>query len=136
MVLIVLDGTDIEGSIPQSYLSKLSGGDYEIFIVINKMDCIPEAISRERFKGWIASRIHELMPEISVVNLEAHKDNKHLALCSSKETIGLKKLVSSLKELKVSEQRKYIHTIGVTNVGKSSILNSLRVASKKCNSSP
>lgn len=58
-----------------------------------------------------------------------------MALVSSKETIGLKKLVTSLKELKVSEQKKYIHTIGVTNAGKSSLLNSLRVASKKCNRS-
>ena len=67
MILMVLDATDIEGSIPRDYLKKLSGGDYELFIAVNKVDCIPESVSREKFKGWIAARIKELMPEISVV---------------------------------------------------------------------
>lgn len=69
VVLIVLDATDIEGSIPSAYLGKLSSGDYEIFVAVNKVDCIPESISREKLKGWISSRIHSLMPEISVVRV-------------------------------------------------------------------
>jgi hypothetical protein len=64
---MVLDATDIEGSIPRPYIKKLIGGDYELFIAINKVDCIPETITRERFKGWVASRLKSLMPELSVV---------------------------------------------------------------------
>jgi ribosome biogenesis GTPase A len=45
----------------------------------------------------------------------------------------MKKLASSLKELNLPGSKKYIHTIGVTNVGKSSLLNTLRATTKHCN---
>lgn len=69
VVLMVLDATDIEGSIPQEYIPKLVTGDYELFIVINKVDCIPNTVSKERLKGWFSSRLRDLMPGISVVDL-------------------------------------------------------------------
>lgn len=129
---MVLDATDLEGSIPTPYIPKLTQGDYELFIAINKVDCIPNTISKEKLKGWFASRLRSLVPELTFVDSQTNQDGKHLALVSSKETIGLKKLVAELKQLKGSDKKKYIHTIGVTNSGKSSLLNSLRVASKKC----
>jgi ribosome biogenesis GTPase A len=69
VVLMVLDATDIEGSIPQEYIPKIATGDYELFIVINKVDCIPNTVSKERLKGWFSSRLRDLMPGINVVSL-------------------------------------------------------------------
>lgn len=67
VVLMVLDATDLEGSVPKEYIPKLATGDYELFIAINKIDCLPNTISKERMKGWFSGRIRELMPELSVV---------------------------------------------------------------------
>lgn len=60
------------------------------------------------------------------------EDNEHICITSSKAGAGLKTLVARLKKMGIAGEKKYIHVVGVTNVGKSSVLNALRVETKKC----
>ena len=46
--------------------------------------------------------------------------------------MGIGALASRLKELNAGQEKKYVHALGVTNAGKSSLLNCLREETKKC----
>lgn len=130
-MLLVLDATDLEGSLPWPYLEKLAQGSYHTVFAVNKIDCVPATVSREKLKGWVCKRLKALLPDLPVVG-SAEQDSADVCLVSSKEHLGIKALASRLKELNVGQEKKYVHALGVTNAGKSSLLNSLREETKKC----
>jgi ribosome biogenesis GTPase A len=127
----VLDATDLEGTLPWPYLEKLNQGLHHPVFVVNKIDCVPSTVSREKLKGWVGKRLKSLLPDLQLVG-SAEQDSSDICLVSSKAHLGIKALVSRLKALNVGEEKKYVHAVGVTNTGKSSLMNSLREETKKC----
>jgi len=67
LIILVLDATDLEGSIPQQYIEKLAQGGYDIYVVVNKIDCVPQTISKEKLKGWFNTRVFTLLKELNIV---------------------------------------------------------------------
>ena len=131
IVLLVLDASDLEGSLPWPYLEKLVQGSYLPVFAVNKIDCVPSTVSREKLKGWVVKRLKSLLPELQVVGC-GEQDSADVCLVSSKSRVGIGALASRLKELNAGQEKKYVHALGVTNAGKSSLLNCLREETKKC----
>ncbi len=74
-------------------------------LVINKADIIPKNINYEQLKNWLKNEF---------------KVNEDILFASSKKNIGLNKLNHLIEEMKEP-----IYFLGMTNVGKSSLLNEL-----------
>ena len=65
--MMVIDITDFEGTIPWKYIEKLKKGGHEVFVTVNKVDCVPATVSKEKLKGWVMKRLRTLVPDLQIV---------------------------------------------------------------------
>lgn len=66
---MVVDVSDLEGTVPVAYLDHLASGNYEVFFVANKVDTLPGTITKEKLKGWLSNRLRALLPGVEIVLL-------------------------------------------------------------------
>ncbi|AKI98036.1 GTPase [Kosmotoga pacifica] len=104
-VLYIIDIFDFEGTFRKEIVELLK--DHQVFYLVNKVDLIPEEITPMEIKRWVKDRFKV--------------QSTRIRLMSAKKRRGV---ASLLKFLKGKRSRKFL-TIGVTNVGKSSVLNAL-----------
>ncbi|WP_041082227.1 ribosome biogenesis GTPase YqeH [Thermotoga profunda] len=103
-IIWVLDITDFEGSYDPFLIDILR--NKEKIIVVNKIDLLPRAVSIQEIKDWVLKRL-----EIERI--------EEIFLTSTLRTYGIRKLASQLGNF-----RKVLF-VGVTNVGKSSLVRAL-----------
>jgi len=103
VVLWVIDIFDFEGTYREDIANLLEGKD--VVYVINKLDLLPRAVTVKEVKEWVKKRIKA-------------KDPERIRIVSAEKNYGLKSLVKLLARLTDKAL-----VIGVTNVGKSSLLN-------------
>jgi len=106
MVLWVIDITDFEGSYREDIKSLLK--NKKVIYVINKIDLLPKAVSYKELKDWLKKRIKTEHPE-------------DIRLVSSKTGFG----INSLKKHILSFDDNKALIIGISNTGKSSLVNRL-----------
>lgn len=109
LVVQVVDLFDFDGSWLRG-LSRLVGGN-PILLAVNKVDLLPQNINKNRLLNWIRKSASDYgLKPVDVV------------LLSAKKGFGIDQLVSSMDQYR---KRQDVYIVGVTNVGKSSLINSL-----------
>lgn len=106
----VFDIIDFEGSFDDEILDVLRETDS--IIVVNKLDLIPE----EKHPSEVANWIKERLAEEGIAPLD-------IAIVSSKNGYGIKGIIKKIKYFYPKGVKALI--LGVTNVGKSSIINKI-----------
>ncbi len=106
LILWVIDITDFEGTYREDIKEILSGK--KVVYVVTKVDLLPKATSKVELKEWLKKRLNA-------------KDPRNIRLVSSKKKFGL----NSLRKHILSFGYGKALVIGVTNVGKSSLVNEL-----------
>ena len=109
LIIHVIDIFDIEGSLLTS-LPRLLGQD-NIVVIANKVDLLPKSVNRSRLTHW-------LMQYIRSLGLKP----KQVILASGKQANGIEGLVEVINHF---IQDRDIYLVGITNVGKSTLLNRL-----------
>lgn len=104
VILWILDIFDFEGSYDEEILKLLK--NKKVVYGINKIDLIPKAVALKEIKEWLKKRLNT--------------DSEDIRLLSATKRFGLRSMVKYLRRLADKSL-----VIGVTNVGKSSILNEL-----------
>ncbi|MBO8160771.1 MAG: ribosome biogenesis GTPase YqeH [Thermosipho sp. (in: Bacteria)] len=101
-VLYVVDITDFDGTYREEIMNKIKGK--EVYFAITKFDLLPRSLSSIEAQEWLKKRLNVTSDRIF--------------LTSSKNNFGLNKLEKFLTSLNEN-----ILVIGVTNVGKSSLIS-------------
>jgi ribosome biogenesis GTPase YqeH len=111
LVVQVFDIIDFEGS--QSEVLKGLIGSKPILAAVNKVDLLPKQVKIQEAMEWLKFRIADL--GISTVGIH---------LVSSTRERGISGLLKEIRRL--SNRNHRVALVGVTNVGKSSLLNAMR----------
>lgn len=108
-VLHLVDIFDMEGSLIQG-LGRLIG-QQAFSVVVNKMDLLPSSVKPQRIKRWVANFLkkHDLYPQ-------------EIFLVSAKRRDTMESLITFIK---AKIHRNNIYMVGVTNVGKSTLINQI-----------
>lgn len=104
-VLYIIDIFDFEGTFRREIQELVA--DKNVYYLINKVDLMPKEITPTEIKTWVRNRLKV--------------QSTRIRLLSAKNERGVSGL---LRFLKGKKEKRFI-TIGVTNVGKSSVLNAL-----------
>lgn len=108
-VIKVIDIFDVEGSIIHG-LNRFIGK--QPFVVLaNKVDLLPKVTNHRRLKHWVrvSMNAHDLYPE-------------EVLLASANKQASLKELIDLIEKV---IKTKNVYIVGVTNVGKSTLINQL-----------
>lgn len=108
-IIWVVDIIDFEGTYREEIINNIKNKN--IILLINKVDLLPNTISYSVLKEWVLKRIGK--------SLNIKREN--IRIISSKNNFGINGLRKKL--LNLNEEK--ILITGVTNTGKSSILNKL-----------
>ncbi len=103
-IIYIFDVFDFEGTFRSEIVELLAGA--KVFYVANKFDTLPKTVSGSQLKEWLKHRIPAKSSEIFIT--------------STKNGFGISKLKKELENLKGSAL-----VLGVTNVGKSSLLKAI-----------
>ncbi len=106
-VVLVVDILDFEAGLPHELLELI--GKKDVVLALNKIDLVPDETSLEELKRWAEGRLSEF-------NLSAPK----FILVSADTGHGFQQLANEIRFL-----GKKVLFMGVTNVGKSSVLQRL-----------
>ena len=109
LILAIIDIIDFEGSFSEEILDFLR--DYSCIIIVNKIDLLPKTIHPTEVSNWVKSRLEEE----DIVPYD-------IALISTKTRYGVNGVLRKIKSFKKDATATIL---GVTNVGKSSFINSL-----------
>ncbi len=109
LVLAIIDIIDFEGSFSEEILDFLR--DKSSIIIVNKIDLLPKTIHPSEISDWVKSRLEEE----DIVPYD-------IALISTKTRYGVSGVLRKIKSFKSYATATIV---GVTNVGKSSFINSL-----------
>ncbi|MES1921593.1 hypothetical protein MHBO_003124, partial [Bonamia ostreae] len=113
-ILLIIDIFDFNGTILKN-LKKIVNKDHPVVIAINKIDLIPVNCSKSVLNKWALLSVKNLGLWIHEVMLISGKDN-----------VNLGRLQNSLVDLS-KKNIKEIFVVGTTNVGKSTLINSMRM---------
>lgn len=109
LVIQVVDLFDFDGSWLRG-LPRLVGGN-PILLAVNKVDLLPKNINRNRLLNWVRKSASEYgIKPVDVVLLSAKKGS------------GMEELVRAMDQYRKGQD---VYIVGVTNVGKSSLINRL-----------
>lgn len=111
LVLPIFDIIDFEGSFTEEILDYLR--DYPSIILVNKIDLLPDFVHPTEIANWIKMRLAE---EDIVPN--------DIAFISAKNKYGINGIIRKIKYL-FSDKKIKAGVFGVSNVGKSSVINLL-----------
>lgn len=108
-VVLVVDIFDVEGSIISGLHRFI--GNQKFIVAANKLDLLPKVTRHSKVKDWIRQTVnrHGLYPEDIILT----HGNKNAGI------LDLAKVIE--REI----QRKNVYIVGVTNVGKSTLINQL-----------
>ncbi len=108
-VVHVIDLFDIEGTIISGIERFIQGQPY--IVVGNKLDLLPKSVKENRIRHWLKTQLNNmgLYPE-DVLLLSATKQST---------------LASLISVIEKAIQRHNVYIVGVTNVGKSTLINQL-----------
>lgn len=109
LIVNVVDIFDFNGSIIKGLHRFI--GDNELLLVGNKRDLLPKSLKKGRLIQWMKERAHEigLRPE-------------EVLLTSAKKKEDVLELLSTIEEYR---QGRDVYIVGVTNVGKSTLINAI-----------
>lgn len=110
-VLYVFDTFDFDGTFRPEILREVNA-DHVMFVA-NKFDTLPKTISGSQLKLWLVERIRTLLDGVRT-------NPRDIFITSTKSGFGLSKLREALEKMNGE-----MLVVGVTNVGKSSILKVL-----------
>lgn len=106
-VVLVVDLMDFEASLPRELLRLI--GDKETIFAVNKVDLLPEQTPLREIQGWVEKRLNDYgLSQVQV------------SLVSAVTGYGFPTLADEIENLGA-----HILFVGVTNVGKSSVLERL-----------
>lgn len=121
--ILVFDCLNIKGSMPHDFINHIKNKNLKPIYVINKIDILPNGIILSKLKSQIISEIKEIDAYFSDVSAN------NLFLISAKNNFGFSTLIKYLKNIRplVKEEKgaAKLYLIGLTNTGKSSIINKL-----------
>ncbi len=108
-VIYIVDIIDFDGTFRDDILKKLENKN--IILVVNKIDLLPKNIPYNLLKDWIYKRVRK--------KITIKKEN--IRMISTLDNFG----INRLKKIIVDSNEKKVLIVGVTNTGKSSIINKL-----------
>lgn len=116
IVVAIVDIMDFEGSFNEMLLDYLR--DYRSILVVNKIDLLPDFIHPTELSNWVKERLYEeeIIPD-------------EIAFVSSKNRYGINGIVRKISSM-FPKQKVNAVVIGMSNVGKSSIVNLLLDSNK------
>ena len=111
IILPIFDIIDFEGSFTEEILDYLR--DYRSIVLVNKTDLLPGFVHPAEIADWIKGRLAEedIVPE-------------NIAFISAKNKYGINGVIRKIKSVFPSGKVKAV-VLGVSNVGKSSVINLL-----------
>ena len=111
IILPIFDIIDFEGSFSEEILDYLR--DYRSIVLVNKTDLLPGFVHPAEIADWIKDRLAEedIVPE-------------NIAFISAKNKYGINGVIRKIKSVFPSGKVKAV-VLGVSNVGKSSVINLL-----------
>lgn len=129
IVLVVVDLSDFDGSLPRTAIRSLLSPDqrmlnvadqlpkgFRMVVAANKSDLLPHQATKKRIEAWVRRRIAQGgLPRPSAVHI-----------VSSLKQQGVKRLLSDLQA--ATGTRGDVWVVGAQNAGKSSLINSMRQA--------
>ena len=111
VILPIFDIIDFEGSFTEEILDYLR--DYRSIILVNKIDLMPDFIHPAEISNWIKDRLAEedIVPD-------------DIAFISAKSKYGINGIIRKIKNIFPNKKVKAT-VLGVSNAGKSSVINLL-----------
>lgn len=111
IILPIFDIIDFEGSFTEEILDYLR--DYKSIVLVNKTDLLPGFVHPTEIADWIKDRLAEedIVPE-------------NIAFISAKSKYGINGVIRKIKSIFPDKKVKAV-VLGVSNVGKSSVINLL-----------
>lgn len=111
IILPIFDIIDFEGSFTEEILDYLR--DYRSIILVNKIDLMPDFIHPAEISNWIKDRLAEedIVPD-------------DIAFISAKSKYGINGIIRKIKNIFPNKKVKAT-VLGVSNAGKSSVINLL-----------
>ncbi len=111
IILPIFDIIDFEGSFTEEILDYLR--DYRSIVLVNKTDLLPGFVHPTEIADWIKDRLAEedIVPE-------------NIAFISAKSKYGINGVIRKIKSI-FSDKKVKAVVLGVSNVGKSSVINLL-----------
>ena len=111
IILPIFDIIDFEGSFTEEILDYLR--DYRSIVLVNKTDLLPGFVHPTEIADWIKDRLAEedIVPE-------------NIAFISAKSKYGINGVIRKIKSIFPDKKVKVV-VLGVSNVGKSSVINLL-----------
>jgi ribosome biogenesis GTPase yqeH len=111
IILPIFDIIDFEGSFTEEILDYLR--DYMSIVLVNKTDLLPGFVHPTEIADWIKDRLAEedIVPE-------------NIAFISAKSKYGINGVIRKIKSIFPDKKVKAV-VLGVSNVGKSSVINLL-----------
>ncbi|WP_172189881.1 ribosome biogenesis GTPase YqeH [Lentilactobacillus kribbianus] len=109
LIVYVVDIFDVNGSLIPGLHRFV--GDNEVLLVGNKVDILPNSIKYNRVKDWLRQRANAAGIRPIDVELVSAKSNQHVD--------------HLLEQINKYRQGKDVYVVGVTNVGKSTLINSI-----------
>ena len=111
IILPIFDIIDFEGSFTEEILDYLR--DYRSIVLVNKTDLLPGFVHPTEIADWIKDRLAEedIVPE-------------NIAFISAKSKYGINGVIRKIKSIFPDKKVKAV-VLGVSNVGKSSVINLL-----------
>lgn len=112
IVMPIFDIIDLESSFTTEILDILE--DKRSYIILNKLDLLPNYFTATEVARWFKTRLTDenIFPE-------------DMSFVSTKSKFGIKGILKKIKNMAGLEKNIKVAVIGVSNVGKSSVLNLL-----------
>lgn len=110
LIVYVMDVFDVTGS-EISGLPRFVGQDNPILVVANKVDLLPKLLNKRRLKNWLQAELKSqgIQPADIFLTSATHPKN-------------LDDLLETIDDLR---QDRDVYVVGVTNVGKSTLINQI-----------
>lgn len=109
LVINVVDVFDISGSLIPG-IQRITGHN-DLVLVANKMDLLPKAVNENRVKNWLKKFVREQGIKV-----------KDILLTSGTKNRAVDELFAEIERLRRGRD---VYVVGVTNVGKSTLINAL-----------
>lgn len=110
LIVYVIDAFDVTGS-EISGLPRFVGQDNPILVVANKVDLLPKLLNKNRLKNW-------LQAELKTQGIKPID----IFLTSAKHPQNLDDLLDTIDDFREGRD---VYVVGVTNVGKSTLINQI-----------
>ncbi len=109
LIVYIIDVFDFNGSMIQGFVRHINHND--ILVVANKRDILPKSVKDRKIEYWVRRQLKEY--NIKPVDV---------LLTSAVKNYQLDNLIDSINEYRNNRD---VYVVGVTNVGKSSLINAL-----------